>query len=469
MRQPAQHERALPARSPWAGFSAVAVGTLMATLDGSIVNVALPTLRRELQASYAGLEWIVAAYLLVISAGLLTAGRLGDLLGHRRVYVGGLLVFTVGSGLCGVATGLEVLVASRALQALGAAGMMAMGPAIVTALFPPERRGRALGSMASVVALGLTLGPPLGGLIVERLSWRWIFLPNLPIGVLGALWAARVLPVSRPARPAPLDRRGALLLAIGLGTGVGALQAAGDGAWPRVLALGAAAALAAALLVRHVRRSAAPVFDPALFSSRVFTAGIVAGLLSYAALFASTFLTPFFLSHVMKLSAGGLGAMLTAVPLALSVASPAAGSLSDRHGPRLLCVVGAALLAAGLGTLAFAGPGDGLPSIAARLALCGLGMGCFQPPNNSAVMGTLPRERLGSGAGMLATSRVLGQVLGIALAGALFRARGGAAGTAGAFLGGYRTALLVGAALALAAGVVSLARDLTAARARSPR
>ncbi len=446
------------ARSPWLGFSAVAVGTVMATLDGSIVNVALPTLRRELHASYAGVEWIVAGYLLVISALLLSAGRLGDLLGHRRVYSGGLLVFTLGSALCGTANALGALVAARALQALGAAAMMAMGPAIVTAIFPPERRGRALGAITSVVAVGLTLGPTLGGFIVQQLSWRWIFLPNLPIGVAGAAWAARVLPGTRPLHPAALDRRGALLLALALGAGVGAVQASSEGGG-RPPALAAVALLAGILLVRHVRRAPAPVVDPALFASRVFTAGLVGGLLSYAALFASTLLTPFFLAHVKGLSAAGLGAMLTAIPLALSVASPAAGWLSDRFGPRLLCPIGMAVLASGLATLALAGPGDGLPSIAARLALCGAGMGLFQPPNNSAVMGALPRERLGSGGGMLATARNVGMVAGIALSGALFRARGGATGTAEGFLAGYRAALLAGSCLALAAGAVSLVRD----------
>jgi MFS transporter, DHA2 family, multidrug resistance protein len=451
-------EAAQAARSPWVGFSAVSVGTLMATLDSSIVNVALPTLTRELGASFAGVAWIVSAYLLVIAAALLTAGRLGDLLGHRRVYVGGLLLFTVGSALCGAAPSLATLVAARAVQALGASATMAMGPAVVTAIFPPQRRGRALGATASVVALGLTLGPPLGGVIVQALSWRWIFLVNLPVGVLGATWAARVLPSWRPERTQRLDRAGAVLLAVALAAGVAAVESAPAGVG-RAGALAAVSAAAGLALVRHLRRAPAPVLDLRLFAGRVFAGGITGGLLSYAALFTSSFLTPFFLARVKGLGPRDLGAMLTAVPLALSVCSPAAGALADRFGARVLCPAGAALLALGLGSLAFAGPGDGLPSIAARLALCGVGMGLYQPPNNNAVMGTLPRERLGSGGGMLATARVLGQVLGIAAGSAIFRLRGGGGADAGAFLGGYRAALLAGALLAVAAGLAALARD----------
>ncbi len=167
-----------------------------------------------------------------------------------------------------------------------------------------------------------------------------------------------------------------------------------------------------------MRRTPAPVLEPALFASGTFTGGIVGGLLSYAALFTCTFLVPFYLSQVKGLSAGQLGAMLTAIPLALSVSAPAAGWLSDRSGPRLLCPLGMGVLAGGLLSLAFAGRGDGLASIAARLAVCGVGMRLFQSPNNSAVMGSLPRERLGSGGGMLATARNLGMVLGIAIASA---------------------------------------------------
>src|SRR5574342_253844 len=392
----------LRAPSPWVGFSAVAVGMFMSTIDGSIVNVALPSIREGLGATIGGVELVITVYLLVISAALLGAGRLGDLLGHRRVYVAGLLLFTLGSGLCGVSGSLPALVASRAAQALGASATMAMAPAAVTALFPREQRGRALGGISGVVAAGLTAGPPLGGFLLQTFSWPAIFLVNLPVGVAGATWASRTLPGGALASGARFDRAGAGLF----------------GPAAAALAL-VAATLAAALLSWAERRAPSPVLDAALLGDRVFAFGLAAGLLSYAAMFSQTFLTPFWLTRVKGLDARDLGLMLTAVPLALSVVSWVAGWLSDRVGPRLPCLAGAGVLAAGLWSLAGAGPEDSLASVAARLAALGAGMGLFQPPNNSAVMGSLARERLGTGGGMLATARNLGMVTGVSLAGAL--------------------------------------------------
>ncbi len=445
------------APSPWLGFSAVGVGVFMATLDGSIVNVALPTMRRDLGTTIGGVEWVVTIYLLVVTGALLAAGRLGDILGHRRVYVAGMLLFTLGSGLCALAPSLWALSSARAVQALGASAMMAMAPAAITAVFPARLRGRALGGITTVVALGLTAGPPLGGLLVAHLSWRAIFTVNLPVGLAGVVWAGRALPRGAEAPGARFDARAAAWMALALGGAVGALEAAprwGAGA----LALLAASAVGAALLVRHERGHPSPLLDASLFESAVFRWGLAAGLLSYAAMFTQTLLTPFFLAQVKGLGPGEMGLMLIAVPLALSLSSTPAGWLSDRFGPRGPCLAGMGVLAAALGSLAAAGPADSLPSIFARLALAGAGMGLFQPPNNSAVMGTLPRERLGSGGGLLATARYLGMAAGVALGGALFTLGSGAGGGAPAFLAGWRHALGAGAALAVAAGLLSLAR-----------
>jgi MFS family permease len=396
-------------RSPWLAFSVVAVGTFMATLDGNIVNVALPTIGADLGAPVGRLQWIVNAYVLAITATLLLLGRLGDRLGHRAVYAGGLLVFTAGSVLCGLAPGLGALVASRVVQAAGASAMMAIGPAIVTAAFPPGMRGRALGTVGTVVAIGLTAGPPLGGLIVSTLSWRWVFYVNLPVGVAGAFWALRSLP-------------------------------RGGGA------------------------AGGPLLDTSPFRIPTFTLGLLAGFLSYAAMFSQTLLTPFLLARVLGVSPAALGLVLVSVPVALSVASPLSGWIADRFGGRGLQPLGMALLAVALVALSLAGPGSSLPSVAARLALAGLGMGLFQSPNNVVVMSALPRERLGSGGGLLATSRNGGMAAGVALAGAVMSVRAGADAAGAGFLAGYALALRAGAVLALAAGAVALVQGRWARR-----
>jgi MFS family permease len=396
-----------PARSPWLAFSAVAVGNFMATLDGSIVNVALPVIGADVGAGVGRVEAVITAFLATAALALLPLGRLGDRLGHRRVYVAGLAVFTAGSALCGLAGGLGALVAARAVQALGAAAMMSIGPAVVTAAFPGAQRGRAIGAIGSVVAIGLTVGPPLGGLVTQLLSWRWIFLVNLPVGLLGVAWALRALPPDAPR--------------------------AGPGAAP------------AAFLGLDVLRL------------RPVSIGLLAGLCSYAAMFASTLLTPFYLARVRGLAPGGVGAVLIAVPVAMSVASPVAGWLSDRFGTARLPALGAALLGAGLGLLSLAGPADPLWTVAARLALCGLGMGLIQAPNNSEVMGALPRDRLGAGGGLIATARSAGMVLGVEAAGLVFALRAGEGADAAAFLGGFAPALRAAVLFAAASGLLSLA------------
>ncbi|HEY6099037.1 MAG TPA: MFS transporter [Anaeromyxobacter sp.] len=393
---------AAPARSPWVSFSVVAVGTVMATLDGNIVNVALPTLGAELSAHVDRLQWIVNAYLLAITATLIVMGRLGDRLGHRAVYTGGLAVFTLGSALCGAAPGLGALVAARVLQALGASAMMALGPGIVTASFPPRMRGRALGAIGTTVAVGLTLGPPIGGLILSHLSWRWVFYVNLPVGVAGAIWALRVLP-----------------------------RGGGSGG---------------------------PLVDLSIFRIPAFTYGLVAGFLSYAAMFSQTFLTPFLLSRVHGLTAGRLGLALASVPIALSISSPFAGWLADRFGARLLPALGMLVLAGGLLALSLAGPGTPVLSVASRLFVAGFGMGLFQAPNNTTVMSALPRERLGSGGGLLATARNAGMAAGVGMAGTLFSLRAGPDATGAEFLSGYALSIRAGAALAILAALVSLVK-----------
>ena len=440
------------ARSPWWGFSAVSVGVFMATLDGSVVNVALPAIRGHFGASIGSVESVVSVYLLVISAALLSAGRLGDVVGRRRVFTGGMLLFTLGSGLCGFAWSLPVLVAARGVQALGASAMMSMAPAIVTAIFPRVRRGQALGAVSSVVAAGLTAGAPIGGAILSFTTWHAIFLVNLPVGVAGAVWAWRTLPEEPAGERPPFDWPGALWLGAALATAIGALEAAPHSG--RLAAgLVATAGAASVLLWRTERARTAPLVDPALLGDRTISLGLVAALLSYAAVFHQMLLSPFFLADVKGLGQMKLAAALTVVPISLMLTSPLSGWFSDRHGQRIPQAAGGAMLAAGLAWLALADGGTPMWAIACGLALEGGGMGLFQPPNNSAVMGALPPGKLGSGAGLLATARNVGMVLGVATGGLLFEI-----GERTSFLVGWRLALGSGAVLALGAGMLALVK-----------
>ncbi len=334
----------------WRILSAVSVGTFMATLDGSIVNISLPSIGRAFGIDLVAVQWVVVAYLLVVGATLLPFGRLGEVLTFRRVYLAGFALFTVASVLCGAAPGPVVLVAFRALQGVGAGMLQAMGPAIVARTFPAGERGRALGINAISVSVGLSLGPALGGLLTEFGTWRAIFLVNLPVGIFALLWAARVLPAEdRTARTA-FDVRGAafgsaalfaILLALSEGQGWG---------WssPAVLGLLAGAVLLGAGFLVTERRALLPMIDLALFRIRAFSAGLAAVVLAFGALFTATFLLPFLLENGAGFTPLETGFLLTPVPIATAIVAPLSGSFSDRHGSRLPASVGLLLMAGGL-------------------------------------------------------------------------------------------------------------------------
>lgn len=459
---PAPADEALPGNARWWVLVTVGIGTFMSALDGSVVNTLLPVLARELGTDIAGIEWVTTIYLLVISGLLLSVGRAGDLFGHKRLYLAGFVVFLLGSALCGLAGSARALIAMRAVQALGAAMLMATSPAILTRSFPASQRGRALGAQGTFTYLGLTVGPSLGGWLAGSFGWRTVFYINIPVGLVAIALAHRTIADDRVARHEErFDFVGASLFTAGLVSLMIALNQGHAWGWsaPATVALLTAAALLLVGFVRVEQRRPSPMLDLSLFRSRVFSAATLSALLNYACVYAVLFVLPFLLIQGRGLDVQHAGIVLTAQPIVMAVVAPFSGTLSDRIGSRVPATLGMLLLAAGLVALGLLAPHGSIGAIAAALALVGLGVGIFVSPNNSALMGAAPRHRQGIAAGVLATARNVGMVLGVGFAGAVFTtvvARA-AVPSAGLPVG-------ISAALFAAAGVAALGALTSAVR-----
>jgi EmrB/QacA subfamily drug resistance transporter len=403
---------------PWLVVGTVCIGAFMGQLDTSIAQLVLPTLETAFHSPLRMVSWVSLAYLLALAGTLPIFGRLADMVGRKVLYTGGFLLFVLGSALCGLAPTLPWLIAARVFQALGAGLLQANSLAIITTAVGPERRGRALGIQGAAQAIGLSTGPALGGLLIQTLGWRWVFWINVPFGLLGVLLGWLVLPRTQALAPRQrFDWQGALLLAPAL---TALLLALSEGRYwgavsPATLGCVGVGAVALVLFIRRERSAVSPLIDLALFRSAAFTAGNLAGLLSYGLLFGLFFLLPFTLQRADHTSPFVAGLILTAVPLALGVAAPVAGALSDRFGPRPLTVTGMLLAGIAIVLLSRAGAGALLP-VTGALVLFGAGQGLFTAPNNSAIMGAAPATRVGAAGGILNVTRTLGTSLGVALA-----------------------------------------------------
>jgi len=414
----------------WVVLAILAIGIFMATLDSSIVNISLPTIAHYFGVPLNGaVEWVIIAYLVVIAGVLLTVGRLADLIGRKPIWVAGLIIFTTGSAICGASVSLGMLIAARALQGLGGAFIMAISPAMLTSAFPANERGRALGINAVFVALGVSVGPTLGGIITENLSWRWIFYVNVPLGIIGVIATLRVLKEARHRGRGRFDPLGALLLAIGLVALTMGLSFGQEWGWNSPLLIGTlvVSVLALAAMVVVEQRVSDPIIDFSLLRQRVFLSANVSLILSFLALFAVSFMLPFYLEQLRGFSTLQAGLLLTPLPLTIAVVAPFSGSLADRIGTRWLAAGGLLLACIGLVLVSQLDAQSSVWDIIWRLVVTGAGQALFQSPNNSALMGAAPRDRQGSASGFLATGRVIGQSLSVALAGAIFASLGGAA------------------------------------------
>ena len=469
--------------SKWAVLGIVGTGVFMCTLDSSIVNVSLPAIAKYFGAPVgAEVEWVIIAYLVIIASTLLTVGRLADRLGHRPIWLAGLIVFTTGSVLCGAAPALWLLIAARVLQGIGGSLLMAVSPAMLTTAFPAHERGRALGLNSMIVALGISAGPALGGWITESASWRWIFYVNLPIGIAGVI--ATMLVLAKPQRSAGkrFDVLGAVLLGVSLASLTTLLSLGTDAGWtsPIAIALAVTAVVGFAIFAWHELRHEAPLLDHELFQNRLFAWATASLVLSFLAGFATAFLLPIYLEQLRGFGAAKTGLLLTPFPLVVAVVAPISGHMADRIGTRGLAAAGMTVLCAGLLLMSRLDEHTSLFGVIWPQLIAAFGMALFQSPNNSAIMGAAPKDRQGVAAGMLATGRTMGQSISVAIAGAVFVGLGAA--TAGrallhsphdpelarTFVHGFSWALRTCAAISAIAILTSLLRG-SEERDRSPR
>lgn len=416
-------------------LTVVGAGTFLGAAQGSTVNLALPDIGRDLAIPIDLAGWVVSAFLLSVTVLLLLAGRAGDLLGHRRIYLAGQILFGFASLAAGLGSDLWMLIGARLLQGLGGAMVMATGPALLTMSFPGRQRGRALGMLATATYTGLTVGPPIGGWIVAQWSWRWVFYLNLPVALLITLLGWWYLPRAVQGRRASFDWRGAAALVLGLPLALVALAQGGRWGWSSLATWGSGlcgAALVGTFVVIQLR-SRSPLLDFSLFRSRVFTGAVLSALGNYVALFIPIILLPYYLIEALGVAPSRAGLLLSAQPLVMALVASPSGRLSDRIGSRGLATGGLLVLAlglVGLSTLSTEGAGASLVAVAAWLAVMGLGTGIFISPNSSALMGSAPRAQQGVAGGVMAVARSLGMILGVAAATSIFVAAGGRTGAA---------------------------------------
>ncbi len=457
----------------WGVFSLVAIAIFMTTLDSSIVNIALPEIMVDLNASFETIQWIVVIYLLTISSTLLAFGRLSDIKGRRWVYCSGFFWFGVGSLLCGSAGSAPMLIASRAFQAIGAAMVMACSPALVVDAFPHQERGKALGLVATIVATGLTTGPALGGLILQYSTWRMIFLLNIPIGGTALVAAWRILEgtASNGTADEPFDWLGAVWLTVTLFSLLTFLLHLNQWALssPRMITLLLITGMGFLLFVLAERQTAYPIADIQILKNRFFVVSVICAIILFAGLFTIAFLMPFYLMRPAGMNARDAGYVMMIPFVFLFFVSPLSGWLSDRVGSRVLCFAGMGALATALFSFTTLYPTGQLFPVGWRLALAGTGVSLFLPAYNASAMNSVPVKKRGMASGTVAAARNFGMVCGVALSGLVFSRcfsvlSGGKnanvydSGLRFVFVEAFHAAMLAGTLLVLAGWILTLFR-----------
>ncbi len=447
----------------WWTLAAVAFGLFMIMLDNTIVNVALPSIERSLHMSISSLEWIVTAYALTFAALLITGGKLGDLYGRRKMFIAGLVVFTLSSLACGLAPSAGFLIGARAVQGVGAALMNPATLSIITATFPPKERGQAIGIWAGVSALALAIGPLLGGLIVDNINWHWIFYVNIPVGVVGIIVSRLVITESRDTSheqsidvPGLVTSSGALL-ALSYALIEGNRHGWGS---PEIVGLFVGAAVLLAVFIRLELRQRLPMLDLGLFKIGAFAGANIVAMLVSLGMFGVFFFVSLYVQNVLGYSPTKAGAIFLPMTILIILIAPIAGKLSDRLGSRWLMGAGMSILGVSLLLYQRIGLHTTFWSLLPQLVLGGVGMALTMSPMTSAAMASVPVDKAGVGSGVLNSFRQVGGSLGIALMGAILLSfqhpTASKVVAAQQFVNGLHAALLVSAFIAFAAAGVAI-------------
>ncbi len=448
-----------PENKKWWTLGAVSFGLFMIMLDNTVVNVALPSIQRDLGVGLSELEWIVAGYALTFAALMLTGGKLADAYGRRLIFVIGIAIFTLSSLACGMASSGGVLIGARIVQGAGAALMNPATLSIIAATFAPRERGRAIGIWAGVSALALAIGPLVGGLLTEHLSWSWIFFVNVPVGVAGIAASFLLIDESRDETNERLDIPGLLTSGIGLFALTYALIEANTFGWgsTRILASFAVAAVMLFVFVQLERRQRAPMLDLSLFRNPTYTGANIAMLMTALAMFGVFFFVSLYMQNILGYSAVQAGAAFLPMTILIILVSPFAGRTSDRYGSRWLIAAGMTLLALQLFYFSQLGADATYWTLLPALLVGGVGMSLTMTPSTAAATRAVPVQKAGVGAAVLNACRQVGGSIGIALIGAIVAHEAGGRKGPEAFLDGFSRALEVAGLIALAGAVIAIA------------
>lgn len=411
---------------PYLAVIAVLAAIMMGVLDGTVMNVALPTLSKEFNVTPSDIIWVVNAYQLVVTMMLLGFAAIGDVFGYKKVFLCGVSIFVTASALCAMSKSFEMMVASRILQGIGGACTMSINTALLRIIFPPARLGRVMAANAVIVAVTAASGPALGGAILSVGHWSWIFLMNIPLGLAALIIGWKLLPHNPPQKTKQkLDGQSVVMNAVFFGLLIYTIEGmAHDGFSTLLLLQAVVTVIVGVLYIRRQLQIPMPILPVDLFRIPIFSLSIGCSIACFTAQMLALVSLPFFMQHSLGMGVAATGLLMTPWPLATTLTAPIAGRMIERLHPGILGAVGMGIFAIGLCLLATLGNDTELWNLAWRMAVCGIGIGLFQTPNNVTITTSAPIQRSGGASGMLGTARVLGQTLGTAIVAILFHYMG---------------------------------------------